>query len=106
MFHSVFASLLNGGVDSPSHWNVVVCVGLVVLVMQITLTFRLYRKTNQQVRILARLHRDYDRGGDGRGKPRSVPKDFTGSGTPMDWWAESSAPRLGCTDPAIIRALP
>ena len=36
----------------------------------------------------------------------AVPNSFTGSGTPIDWWAESSAPTLGCTEPASISALP
>ena len=36
----------------------------------------------------------------------SLPKTFTGSGTPMDWWAETSAPMLGCTVPRIISARP
>ena len=30
---------------------------------------------------------------------------LTGSGTPIDWCADSSAPRLGCTEPASISAL-
>ena len=36
----------------------------------------------------------------------SVPNIFTGSGTPIDWCADSRAPRLGCTDPTSIRAWP
>ena len=35
-----------------------------------------------------------------------VPKTLTGSGTPMDWCAESSAPRLGCTEPSRASARP
>ncbi len=36
----------------------------------------------------------------------SVPNILTGSGTPMDWCADTSAPMLGWTDPTSIRALP
>jgi hypothetical protein len=36
----------------------------------------------------------------------SVPNFFTGSGTPIDWCAESSAPSVGCTEPASISARP
>ena len=43
-----------------------------------------------------------------RGRKRSfwssVPTSLTGSGTPIDWWAESRAPRDGCTDPTRISA--
>jgi len=35
-----------------------------------------------------------------------VPTSLTGSGTPIDWWADSSAPRLGCVDPTTISAFP
>ena len=36
----------------------------------------------------------------------AVPTSLTGSGTPIDWCADSSAPRLGCADPTSISALP
>ena len=36
----------------------------------------------------------------------SVPNILTGSGTPIDWWADTSAPRLAWTDPTSISALP
>jgi hypothetical protein len=36
----------------------------------------------------------------------SVPNIRTGSGTPIDWCADTSAPTLGCTDPTSMRALP
>ena len=35
-----------------------------------------------------------------------LPNRCTGSGTPMDWWAESRAARLGCTVLTSISALP
>ena len=35
-----------------------------------------------------------------------VPTSLTGSGTPIDWWADSSAPNEGCTDPTSISARP
>ena len=35
-----------------------------------------------------------------------VPNTLTGSGTPMDWCAESSAPRLGWTEPSSASARP
>ena len=45
-----------------------------------------------------------------RGRKRSfcsgVPTSFTGSGTPIDWWADSMAPNAGCTDPMSISARP
>lgn len=34
-----------------------------------------------------------------------LPKIFNGCGTPMDWWAESSAPMAGLTEPTRARAL-
>ena len=34
----------------------------------------------------------------------AVPKLFTGSGTPIDWCAESSVPMLECQEPASARA--
>ena len=36
----------------------------------------------------------------------SVPNAFTGSGTPIDWCADSSAPMVGWIEPASISALP
>ena len=36
----------------------------------------------------------------------SVPNLFTGSGTPIDWCADISAPMLGFTEPISISALP
>ena len=35
-----------------------------------------------------------------------VPTSLTGSGTPIDWCAESRAPRLGCAEPTSMRAWP
>ena len=35
-----------------------------------------------------------------------VPNIFTGSGTPIDWCADSSAPMLGWTEPTSISARP
>ena len=35
-----------------------------------------------------------------------VPTSLTGSGTPIDWWADSSAPMLGWAELASISALP
>ncbi len=34
----------------------------------------------------------------------SVPASLSGSGTPIDWWAESSAPMLGWTLPTRMSA--
>lgn len=34
-----------------------------------------------------------------------VPNIFSGCGTPIDWWAESSAPMEGLAEPASASAL-
>ncbi len=45
-----------------------------------------------------------------RGRKRSfcsfVPTSLTGSGTPIDWWADNRAPREGWTEPTSMRARP
>jgi hypothetical protein len=60
-----------------SHWIVVVGVGLLFLLVQMALSVRLYLGARKQDRMLGRLCRDLERGGDGRRDPERLPWSFS-----------------------------
>jgi hypothetical protein len=69
-----------------SHWSIVVGISLAFLAVQLLLSARVYLRARRHERILARLVRHLEDGGDGR--PGSVPRSFT-------WlrWVDSLFPR-------------
>jgi uncharacterized protein YukE len=58
-----------------SHWSIVLGVSLAFLIVQLLLSVRVYLRARRHERILARLVRHVEDGGDGR--PGSVPRSFT-----------------------------
>lgn len=83
----MFAGLLNNGDFVFSPWILVICIGLLFFIVQITLTVRFYFRMRQQERTLKLSYRDVEQGGDGRGVLRAVPGHF-------DWirWVFSNFP--------------
>lgn len=59
-----------------SHWVVVIVVGLAFLLLQLGLSLRIYLRARGQERMLARLRRDLERGGDGRSEIDALPESF------------------------------
>jgi predicted nucleic acid-binding Zn-ribbon protein len=59
-----------------TQWIVVICIGLAFFLVQIALTLRFYSRTRGQERILRRLARNFERGGDGRMDRKTLPENF------------------------------
>lgn len=60
-----------------SHWSIVIGVGLLFLAMQLFLCLRLFLRARRRERILLRLCRDFQQGGDGRRGYRKLSQDFS-----------------------------
>jgi methyl-accepting chemotaxis protein len=59
-----------------SQWIVVICIGLAFFLVQIALTLRFYYRMRGHERVLRRLARNFERGGDGRMDRRALPDNF------------------------------
>jgi hypothetical protein len=79
-----------GDLGLESHWAVVIVVATAFLILQIALSLRVYWRARAQERVLLRLRRDIDRGGDGRSGIDDVPESFSWLG-----WVDSIFPAGG-----------
>lgn len=73
-----------------SHWAVVIVVATVFFILQLVLSLRVYLRARGQERILLRLRRDAERGGDGRSEIDDAPESFS-----WLWWVDSIFPAGG-----------
>jgi hypothetical protein len=68
----VITEFLNQAGSFSGHWAIVFTVGLGFLLVQLVLALRLFGRSRRQDRMLGRLTRDIERGGEGRRKPEDV----------------------------------
>jgi hypothetical protein len=73
---SVLSNLFVTGDLLSNQWAVVIGIGLMFFLVQSALCFSFYIRMRRQERVMKRLSRDFERGGDGRNDYEALPRNF------------------------------